>query len=144
MKTQVIVPHLKAEISCPAQILVVDRANGAADILVDTLSRLLNQDVSVAVVGDQRQAIQALDQCYFDMVMIGIERDRPDNIALIPYISEHRPGLSVIVVGHQIHHRSRDRALEFGACEVLNLPRRASELKALVEHITQSYLEPVF
>lgn len=136
--------QVSPDISCPAQILVVDRDNGAADILMDTVSRLLDQTVSITSVSDQNDAIRTLEHHYFDLVVIGLERDRPDHIALVPYIRNHRPGLPVVVVGHQIHHRSRDRAKEFGADRVINLPRRSSDLKALVESLAQHYLEPIF
>lgn len=130
-------------ISCPAQILVIDRESGAAEILMDTISRLLDQDITVTLVSDQQEALQQIECCYFDMVAIGLERDRPDNIALVPYLRENRPGLPVIIVGHQIHHRSRDRAYEFGADEVITLPQRAQELKTLVGKIATHYLEPI-
>lgn len=135
--------QFQPQISCPVQILVVDRESGAAEILIDTISRLLDQDISVTLISDQREALQQIECCYFDMVAIGLERDRPDNIALVPYLRENRPGLPVVIVGHQIHHRSRDRAFEFGANEVIILPRRASELKALVTQIAEHYLDPI-
>ncbi len=142
--THTFLSQISAQISCPAQVLVVDRPNGAADILMDTVSRLLNQDVTVTSVQDQAQAVAALDSCYFDLVAIGLEKDRPDNVALVPYICEHRPGLPVLIVGHYIHHRSRDRAYEFGAAEVINLPRRSADLKTLVYQFAKHYFAPTF
>lgn len=136
--------HVNAHFSCASQILVIDRVNGAADILIDTISRLLDQDITVTSVHDQRSAIETLERCYFDLVVIGLERDRPDHIALVPYMAEHRPGLPVVVVGNQVHHRSRDRALEFGAVEVISLPRRAAQMKDLAEKFSQYYLEPIY
>lgn len=135
--------HTDTQFSCAAQILVVDRPNGAADILIDTISRLQDQGITVTSTQGQRDTIEALERCYFDLVVIGIEKNRPDNIALVPYIAEHRPGLPVVVVGQHIHHRSRDRALEFGASEVITLPQRADALKTLVKNFSLYYLSPI-
>jgi DNA-binding NtrC family response regulator len=136
--------HVEPQFSCSIQILVVDRPNGAADILMDTVGRLLDQEITITTIDDQQDAVQALDNCFLDMVVIGIERDRPDNIALVPYICEQLKGAKVIVVGHNVHHRSRDRALEFGATEVINLPRRATDLKALIKRLADYYLSPIY
>ncbi len=136
--------HVEPQFSCPLQILVVDRPNGAADILMDTVGRLLNQEVTITTVSDQQEAVQAMDSCFLDLVVIGLEKDRPDNIALVPYIREQFPTCRILVVGHNVHHRSRDRALEFGATKVINLPRRAADLKALVTQLTEHYLTPAY
>lgn len=135
--------HTLQPVSCPVQLLVIDRCNGAADIFADTLSRLLPLDVTLYSARDQASAIEIMDQLEVHLVIIGIEHDAPDNIALAPYICNSHDVVPILVVGHQIHHRSRARAYEFGADEVITLPRRAHEMKMIVEQITQAYLEAI-
>lgn len=120
---------VQSRVSCPLQVLVVDRVGGPADLLMDVVGRLLGCGVVVTLVAGQQDAVCVADGGFWDLVVIGLERDRPDNVALVPYFREQCYALPVVVVGDVVHHRTRDRALDFGAVEVLSLPRRAVELK---------------
>ena len=136
-------PQVSFEIDsfyCAAQILIVDRNDGAATILMDTVKRLMDQSLHVTTVDDHNEAIIAFEQQYYDLVFIGLEQDRPDNIALAPYFKEARPEIPILIVGQDIHHRTRDRAYEFGADEVLKLPKRASEMKDFIQKVSTQYL----
>ncbi|MBN1200947.1 MAG: hypothetical protein JXJ20_03730 [Anaerolineae bacterium] len=130
-----------AAVSCPAQVLVIDRLNGPANVLADTISLLLEREVSVTTVEDHDDALlHLLIGGDYDLVMVGLEPDRPMQLAILPYICVQNPDARVMVVGRDIPRLYRQYARYHGACEVLNMPQRAADLKALVKRMAQRYL----
>lgn len=125
---------------CAAQILVIDHPNGAAAILVDTMKRIAEQEWHVVQVDDQTEATICFESNDYDLIIIGLSKDRPDNIALVPYFKEQREATPIFVIGDGIHHRTRDRAYDFGADEVLGLPHRAKGIKELLHKVSTQYL----
>jgi DNA-binding NtrC family response regulator len=127
-------------VSCPAQVLVIDRNNGPADVLLGTISVLLNREVSVTLVNDHADALRALDCCYFDLVMLGLEHDQPLQLAVLPHIRLQHPDIPVMVIGKRISPFHSQYARHYGAGDVFTLPDRAADLKAVVRRIAEYYL----
>ena len=70
-------------VRCSAQVLVVDRHNGPASVLMDTLSRLLDGDLSLTEVDRRFDALQVLDCFCFDLVVIGVDNNRLVELTLL-------------------------------------------------------------
>jgi DNA-binding NtrC family response regulator len=130
----------RAAFCCPAQVLVVDRPNGPAHVLVDTISLLLDREVSVMLVEEHADALRALDFYSFELVVVGLENGHSLQLAVLPHMHAQDPDLPVLVVGHDLPRLYRQYARTYGAREVLNLPRRAADLKALTARLARRYL----
>ena len=129
-----------ATLACPAQVLVIDRLNGPASILIDTISLLLDRAVSVTIVEDHDDALRALD-CYdFDLIVVGVDQWRPVQIALLPHLVTRADGRLIVVVSRDLPSNALQRARRFGAGEVILLPDRAADLRSLLGRITEDYL----
>jgi DNA-binding NtrC family response regulator len=133
--------HCYASVRCPAQILVVDRVNGPANILVDTLSLVLDREVSVTSVEEHTDALLALDCCAFDLVVVGLEAGDSMQLTLLPHLHVQNPNIPVMVVGRNLPRLYKQYARHYGAREVLNMPDRAADLKQLIECVSQQYLQ---
>jgi DNA-binding NtrC family response regulator len=128
-------------VSCPAQVLVIDRINGPADVLVSTVGLLLNREVSVTLVDDHADALRALDCCQFDLVVVGLEHDQPLQLAVLPHIHHQHPDKDVIVVGKRLSYFHTQYAQHYGARDVVKLPEHAADLKALVLRLAEAFLQ---
>jgi DNA-binding NtrC family response regulator len=127
--------------SCAVQVLVIDVPDGAANILVDTISRLLDDEISVTSVDDHVDALRALDYYHFDLVVVGLYERRPIQLTILPRIQHVRPDTPVLAVGRGLPRLYRQYARKYGVREVLNMPERAADLKALVQRMAERYLK---
>jgi DNA-binding NtrC family response regulator len=126
---------------CPAQVLVIDRQHGPASVLVDTISKLLDSEVSVTQVDDHEDALRALDCCAFDLVVVGLEEHQSIQLTILPHIHQHYPSMPMMVVGRRLPRLYRQYARHYGARDVVNLPERAADLKSLVDCVADRYLQ---
>lgn len=122
-------------VRCSAQVLVIDRRGGPASILMDTLSRLYDGDLSLTEVDRRFDVLRVLDCFCFDLVVIGIDHDRVVELTLLPEIARLRPGVPVLVVGTQVPAFFTQYARHYGASEVLELPGRAVDLRRAADRI---------
>lgn len=129
------------EFCCPAQVLVLDRQNGPADTIADLVSRLLEGQVSTLLTTNREDALYALSCYEFDVVMIGVEDNALDQLSLLPDLKAQHGNLSVIVVGRNMQRDDLERCRFHGVREMVELPQRASELKALVTGIAGRFVE---
>ena len=125
----------------PAQILVVDRMQGPADVLIHTVSLLAGRHLSVTLVENHVDALRALRCCAFDLVVVGLEPTQSLQLIILSRIHEVAPNLPILVVGRTLPHLYKQYARHYGAREVLDLPDRAADLKALVHLMFESYLD---
>ncbi len=125
----------------PTQILVIDRLNGPANILVETISLLLDGDIAITLVDDHADALRALKCCFFDLVLVGLEDHSPLQLTVLPHLHLANPALPVMVVGRNLPRLYKQYARHYGAREVLNMPERASDLKTLVLRMAERYLQ---
>ncbi len=138
------VNHLSPAFRCPAQVLVIDRPNGPANVLVDTVSLLLNQGISVVLVDQQDDALRALEFYDFDLVVVGVDARHLVDLSILAPVRVEHPAVPVLVVGRRLPHLLRDRARRLGADDVVELPERAADLKALVGQMAGAYLSPAW
>jgi len=129
-----------ATIACPAQVLVIDRPNGPASILIDTISLLLDNAVSVTTVEDHDDALRALDYYDFGLIVVGVDQWRPMQIALLPHLATRAAGRLIVVVSRDMLPGTLQRTRRFGAQDVIFLPDRAADLQALLARLTERYL----
>ncbi len=134
-------PH-RQEFACSPQVLVLDTPNGPATILVDTLGRLLGRDLSVTSVETQQDAVRALEFLDFDLVFVGVRDDQPVQLTVLPPLHDQAPDSPLLVVARKLSSHSEQVARRFGAHEVVTLPQRAADLKALARHVEWAYLPP--
>lgn len=127
--------------TCPVQILVIDQLNGPANILIDTISLLLNRDVSVTLVDSHDDAFRVLEFYPFDLVVVGLQADQPIQLTILPWLHDERPDRPILVVGRDMPRQYRQYARAYGAREVLNMPERAADLKMLVRHMAERYFD---
>ena len=127
-----------AQVICPTQVLVLDRANGPAAILLDTVNRLMSNHVSVNQLDNTHQALQQLEQRKFDVLVIGVETS--EALSVLPYIRVHHPSMAVMVVGYRVRQADRACAQHFHVQEIIDLPTRAETVKALATYLADRYL----
>ena len=128
------------QISCPVQILVLDRLNGPAEILLDTVSRIVDQDVSLTHVAESSAVMQQLDCQPYAMLVISAEVNDTEPLSIMPYLKVQYPEMPVLLVGRRIHPSLRHCAKHFELSEVLTLPQRAQKMKALASYLVHKYL----
>lgn len=128
------------QISCPVQILVLDRLNGPAEILLDTVSRIVEQDVSLTHVVESSAVMRQLDCQPYAMLVISVEVNDTEPLSIMPYLKVQYPEMPVLLVGRRIHPSLRNCAKHFELSEVLTLPHRAQKMKALASYLVHKYL----
>ncbi len=126
--------------SCVMQVLVIDELNGPASVLIDTISLLLDREISVTAIADHAEALRALDNYEFDLVLVGLHEQRSTQLTILPRLQHERPELPVLAVGQDLPPLYQQYARNYGAREVLDLPKRAADLKHLVAHVAERYL----
>ncbi len=129
--------------ACPIQVLVIDQPDGPASVLIDTLSLLLNRNISVTQVDDHQDALRALEYYSFDVIVVGLREARPIQLTILPWLHDDQPDRPLLVVGRELSRQYQHYARTYGAREVLNVPQRAAELKLLVKRMTERYFDPV-
>ena|SRR5579859_1157191 len=125
---------------CPTQILVLDDTDGPADILSDMLGRLYECCVSYTLVSHNRDAINALDCYKYDLLLIGLEHKSLDLLALVPDIRKNYPDMPIILTKRTVSAANREQAYALGLDMLIELPRTASSLKALLKLLAEHYL----
>jgi DNA-binding NtrC family response regulator len=128
------------QITCPVQVLVIDRPGGSAEVMMDTVSRLVNKDISIVYADDARQAIRQLDAQEYDLLVIGIEHNLSEPLSVMPYIRIQHPNLPVLLIGRKLRSSDRDCAQHFQVNDVFILPKRAEEMKQAAHYISTHYL----
>ena len=130
----------QVQITCPAQILILDRLNGPAEILMDTVSRIVDQDVSLTHVAHPSAVMSQLDCQPYALLVISAEANDIEPLSIMPYLKVQHPNMPVLLVGRKIHPSLRNCAEHFELSEVLTLPQRAQKMKALASYLACKYL----
>lgn len=129
------------ECTCPAQVLVIDRTNGPADVLTDLIARLFEGQVSAMQANNHDEALYALECAEFNLVILGIESDELDQLAVMPDLRSEYPDLPVVGIGRNLSRFDLERCRDHKVSDAVEMPRRAAELKALVTSIMYRYLQ---
>jgi CheY-like chemotaxis protein len=122
----------------PAQVLVVDFPNGPADLLSDTLTRLLQRDLNFTSIPDQNTVLNILSTHQFDLILIGVDTHQRDRLFLVRYVRISAPLTPIAVVmrhAEQCSEETREKVKRFGAQELISLPRETAELRTLVTRL---------
>jgi DNA-binding NtrC family response regulator len=127
-----------AQVTCPTQILVIDRDNGPAAILMDTVSRLVEKEISLYNIDESREALKQLERQGYDLLVIGLESG--EALSVLPYIRVQHPNLPVMVVGYRVRPADRACAQHFQVQEIIDLPARANKMKSLASYLVHRYL----
>jgi DNA-binding NtrC family response regulator len=127
--------------SCAVQVLVIDPVNGPANVLIDTVSLLVDRDISVTSVDDHADALRALEYYHFDLIVVGLLAQHPLQLAILPHIQQIQPETPVLAVGRDLPRLYRQYARNYGVREVLNVPERAADLKTLIARMADRYLK---
>lgn len=127
------------QVDCPAQVLVVDHANGPANILVSVLSRLFGQ-VSTVLVVHHEDALFALKDDKFKLIVVGLENIQTNQYALLRSLHAEQVAIPVLLIGHRLSHDDLEHCRQYQIRDVIEMPRRAAELKSAVFDIVQRYL----
>ena len=128
-----------AAATCPVQVLVVDDCNGPASVLISTISLLLNREVSVTTLEDHTDALRALTYYQFDLVVVGLQVNRPLQLTVLPRVYDQNPQRPLLAVGRNLPRLYQQYARTYGASDVLNMPTRAADLKQLVRRMAERY-----
>ncbi len=126
--------------TCPVQVLVIDAVDGPANVLINTISLLLDREISVTTVDDHTDALCALNYYDFDLVVVGLHPNRPLQLTILPHIFGMDARRPILAVGHDLPRLYQQYARTYGAREVLNIPQRAADLKRLVGRVAAHYL----
>lgn len=127
--------------TCPVQVLVIDDVDGPANVLMSAISLLLDREVSVTTVDDHTDALRALHNYHFDVVVVGLHPNRPLQLTILPHIFGMDGSRPILAVGRDLPRPYQQYARTYGAREVLNVPRRAADLKRLVGRMAARYLD---
>jgi DNA-binding NtrC family response regulator len=122
---------------CTVQVLVLDNQNGPAYLLIDTISKLFEARISITLASNTADALYALDCGEFDLIAIGVAPGKHEHLAVVPYIHSHYPCYPTVVISKD---GSPHDTPPFGVCETFVLPRRASQLKSMMQYIVRHYL----
>ncbi len=126
--------------TCPPQILVIDDCNGPASVLINTVSLLLDREVSVTTVDDHTDALRALSYYEFDLVVVGLQVNRPLQLTILPHVYDQNPQRPLLAVGRDLPRLYLQYARTYGVREVLNMPTRAADLKRLVRRMAERFI----
>ena len=129
------------ECACPAQVLVIDRLNGPADVLTDLIARLYEGKVSAVQATNHEDALYTLSCTEFNLVIVGVEAEELDRLAVMSDLREEFPDLPVLVVGRNLSRFDLERCRYFRVDDAVEMPHRAAELKALIAGIVVRYLQ---
>ena len=127
---------------CPLQVLVIDHENGPAHTLIDVFSRVYEARVSYILTDEEATIQHVLACCEPELIVAGIEQRAINVLALLPDIRSTYRALPILAVGRHVTCFTEEQSHQFGADEMLELPYRAAELKALVHLLGQRYLHP--
>jgi hypothetical protein len=107
---------------------------------MDTVSRLVDTDVSITCISQTSDALDQLECGHYDLLVIGIHDNATETLSVLPYLQVQRPDVPVIVAGWQIRKADQECARYFDVKDVIRLPKKASKMKALASYVEIRYL----
>jgi len=124
----------------PVQFLIIDRANGPANIVFDVFERLFEFGVTLTRARTREEVLYALECYKIDLLVLGLEHHNLETLALVSSIRKDHPDLTVIGIGRKLSQFQLAQCRQFGLENVLEMPQRAGELKALLRMLIQRFL----
>jgi DNA-binding response OmpR family regulator len=101
---------------------------------VDTIKEILRQKIfDITVAGDEKTAKTLLKKQEFHLVITEVLLPKSHGFTLCQYISKNYPGTKIIIISEKLKEVDyKHEALEHGACEFLEKPLDAIELREKV------------
>jgi DNA-binding NtrC family response regulator len=124
----------------PIQFLIIDKANGPADVVFDVFGRLVEFGVTLTLANTREDMLYALNCYKIDLLVLGLENHLLETLALVPNIRKEYPDLRIMAIGHNLSPFQMAQCQQFGVEDVLEMPHHASELKALLRALLQRYV----
>jgi CheY-like chemotaxis protein len=116
-----------------AKILIVDDEQFVRDLLEKVLKR---RGHDVVAAGDADQALVALEQAHFDLLLTDVVMPGMDGFDLLRRVKSAYPEIKVIVLTGYARKQSISDFLLYGADDYLSKPFQVHELVAAVERVT--------
>lgn len=128
----------EAEKHCPVQVLMLDQPDGPAELLMSIVSRLYGDRIDIFPVESVEDAWLALRQCTFNVMVIGTPEDSQPT-TFIDCLHMQNPGVPMLVITSEPSQSTITPMEQHDQIEVIELPRRATELKSLIVQMTLRY-----
>jgi DNA-binding NtrC family response regulator len=107
---------------------------------MDTLSRLVEGAIAITSSASPTDALIALNEDHFDLVVIGLQPDHTIPVNFVARLRGLQPDLPILAVGDPVAPRYADYVRKRGVHEVVNLPKSAAEMKNLAVALARRYL----
>lgn len=111
-------------------LLVVDDEPSVCFLLKEELSE--NKKFSVSTANDGAEAINALSQKPFDVVLLDVRMPRVGGLEVLRFIKEHHPTTQVIMLSNYADVKTAIEATKLGAYDFVSKPYNREELFATV------------
>lgn len=89
--------------------------------------------VDVTYAANGREAVQALQNQHFGLVLLDLTMPEMDGVQVLEAIREHKWETFVIVISGDIQPQMKDRVMSLGALDFINKPVKAERLGAILE-----------
>lgn len=116
-----------------AKILLAEDEEGLRDFMVQVLERAGHQ---LAEAGDGEEALEALKQDKFDLLITDVRMPRLDGLNLLPRAKEAQPSLKVLVLTAHGSIKGAVEAMRLGAADYMSKPLESPEaLRRMVSRV---------
>lgn len=116
-----------------AKILLAEDEEGLRDFMVQVLERAGHQ---LAEAGDGEEALEALKQDKFDLLITDVRMPRLDGLSLLPRAKEAQPSLKVLVLTAHGSIKGAVEAMRLGAADYMSKPLESPEaLRRMVSRV---------
>jgi two-component system response regulator PilR (NtrC family) len=109
--------------------LIVDDEPDIRELLAITLGRM---QIAVTAAADYAEAVQALDEQRFDLVLTDMRLPDGNGLDLVEWLGENRPGVPVAVITAHGNVEAAVRALKLGAFDFISKPLDLAALRKLI------------
>ena len=118
------------------KILVVDDEETHRGMIETVLSP---EGYEISHAGDGQEAVQYVEERYYDLILMDIRMKKMDGISALKKIKEISPGIPVIIMTAYASINTAIDALKSGANDYLIKPLDIEELKLLVKKNLRHY-----
>jgi len=118
------------------KILVVDDEETHRS-MIETV--LLPEGYEISHAGDGQEAVQYVEERYYDLILMDIRMKKMDGISALKKVKEISPGIPVIIMTAYASIETAIKALKSGANDYMIKPVDIEELKLLVKKNLHHY-----